>query len=106
MRVLVTGHHGYVGTKIVPMLVEEGFNANGLDNDLYVEHKSEDAKSDILYLIKDIRGVEPSDLKGFDAVIHLAALSNDPLGFYNARARNKLYISSSTFLSFFSIFPE
>jgi nucleoside-diphosphate-sugar epimerase len=85
MRVLVTGHMGYIGTVLVPMLVAAGHDVVGLDSDLY-KHCTfgrKDEIQDIPALKKDIRDVEASDLEGFEAVIHLAALSNDPLGDLN-----------------------
>jgi len=83
MRILVTGHLGYIGTVLTPMLMTEGHTVVGLDSDLY-EHCTfgkEVPKVDSIQ--KDIRDVEPTDLEGFDAIIHLAALSNDPLGNLN-----------------------
>jgi len=83
MRVLVTGHKGYVGTILVPMLQAEGYEITGLDSDLYVGHNFVGNIQDVPYIRKDMRDIESSDLKGFDAVLHLAALSNDPLGNFN-----------------------
>jgi len=85
MRVLVTGHEGYVGTVMVPMLIEAGHDVVGLDSDLYERctFGDGDGMQDIPELKKDIRDVEASDLAGFEAVIHLAGLSNDPLGDLN-----------------------
>jgi nucleoside-diphosphate-sugar epimerase len=85
MRVLVTGHKGYVGTVMVPMLIEAGHEVVGLDSDLYERctFGHGDGILDIPELKKDIRDVEASDLAGFEAVIHLAGLSNDPLGDLN-----------------------
>jgi nucleoside-diphosphate-sugar epimerase len=85
MRVLVTGHKGYIGTVLVPALIAAGHEVSGLDSDLYERctFGDEDAIQDIPELKKDIRDVEVSDLEGFDAVIHLAGLSNDPLGDLN-----------------------
>ena len=82
MRVLVTGHNGYVGTVMVPMLVAAGHEVVGLDSNFYedVTFGSADGVQSIPALKKDVRDVEASDLEGFDAIIHLAALSNDPLG--------------------------
>ena len=82
MRVLVTGHLGYIGTVMVPMLLRSGHAVMGLDTDLY-ERCSFAAGGNIApvpYLRKDVRDVTCEDLEGFDAIIHLAALSNDPLG--------------------------
>jgi nucleoside-diphosphate-sugar epimerase len=83
MRVLVTGHLGYIGTAMVPMLLAEGFDVVGLDSDLYRDCTFGDGLRGVRELRKDIRDVEASDLEGFDAVIHLAGLSNDPLGDLN-----------------------
>ena len=85
MRVLVTGHNGYVGTVMVPMLIAAGHDVMGLDSNLYERSTFGDVNGtlDIPALEKDIRDVEMSDLNGFDAVIHLAGLSNDPLGDLN-----------------------
>ncbi|WP_437376965.1 NAD-dependent epimerase/dehydratase family protein [Inquilinus limosus] len=85
MRVLVTGHRGYIGTVMVPMLLQAGHSVTGCDSDLY-ERCTFDAGGDIAdipNIRKDIRDIAPSDLKGYEAVIHLAALSNDPLGDLN-----------------------
>lgn len=83
MRVLVTGHCGYIGTVMVPMLLAEGHEVVGLDSDLYASSTFGEGMVDIPSLKKDVRDVELSDLSGFDAVIHLAGLSNDPLGDLN-----------------------
>ena len=80
MRVLVTGHKGYIGTVMVPMLLKEGHDVVGLDSDLYVRCNFGKYEDIVPNIQKDIRDVELSDLQGFEAVIHLAGLSNDPLG--------------------------
>ena len=82
MRVLVTGHLGYIGTVMVPMLLRSGHEVVGLDSDLY-EGCTFAAGGGIVpvpYLRKDVRDVGRGDLEGLDAIIHLSALSNDPLG--------------------------
>jgi len=82
MRVMVTGHLGYIGTVMVPMLLKSGHEVIGLDSNLY-ERCTFDAGGDIVqvpHVQKDVRNVDREDLEGLDAVIHLAALSNDPLG--------------------------
>lgn len=85
MRVLVTGHNGYVGTILVPMLVEAGHDVVGLDTNLYQGSTfGEDNETRLVPAMnKDVRDVEAKDLEGFEAVIHLAGLSNDPLGDLN-----------------------
>lgn len=80
MRVLVTGSQGYIGTVLTPMLVEVGHEVVGLDVDLYEQCTFGDKLPDVPFVKKDIRDTELSDFRGFDAVVHLAALSNDPLG--------------------------
>ena len=83
MKVLVTGHRGFIGTVMVPMLLKEGFDVTGLDTDLYRYCTYGEEPLAIPEINKDVRDVEASDLEGFDAIVHLAALSNDPLGNIN-----------------------
>lgn len=83
MRILVTGHKGYIGTVMTPMLVAEGHEVVGLDSDLYRFCTFGDPAPDVPQIIKDVRDVQASDLEGCDAVVHLAGLSNDPLGDLN-----------------------
>ena len=83
MRVLVTGHQGYIGTVMVPLLVSAGYEVVGLDSDLYKRSTFGNGLPRISEIQKDVRDVQPADLEGFEAVIHLAGLSNDPLGNLN-----------------------
>jgi nucleoside-diphosphate-sugar epimerase len=83
MRVLVTGHKGYIGTVLIPMLISEGHEVGGLDNDLYERCTFGNGLLEVQEVRKDIRDIESVDLDGFEAIIHLAALSNDPLGNLN-----------------------
>ena len=82
MRVVVTGHLGYIGTVMVPVLQKAGHEVHGYDCDLYQRCTFDAGGSiaDIPWVRKDVRDAEAADFKGADAVIHLAALSNDPLG--------------------------
>ncbi len=82
MRVLLTGHRGYIGTVMTPMLTAAGHEVVGFDSDIYERCTFEPGGEmpQIPSILKDIRDVEVSDLLGFDAVFHLAGLSNDPLG--------------------------
>ncbi|WP_040878118.1 NAD-dependent epimerase/dehydratase family protein [Kaistia granuli] len=81
MRVLVTGHRGYIGTVMVPMLLAAGHAVSGCDADLYADctYAPGGRIAAIPELRKDVRDLTAGELAGFDAVIHLAALSNDPL---------------------------
>jgi len=83
MKILVTGHNGYIGTILVPMLQSDGHEVVGLDSDLYSRCTFGGTIPNVPGLRKDIRDIEAADLEGFDAVMHLAALSNDPLGNLN-----------------------
>src|SRR3972149_5311185 len=100
MRVLVTGHKGYIGTIAVPILQAEGHQVVGIDNDLFEGCNFGDKSvsgeiSEVPYLRKDIRDVEASDLRGVDAVVHLCALSNDPLANINPRITYEInYLAS------------
>jgi nucleoside-diphosphate-sugar epimerase len=79
-RVLVTGHQGYLGTVMVPVLQDAGHDVTGLDNGYFADCVLGPAPADPPNLPVDLRDVTAEHLRGFDAVIHLAALSNDPLG--------------------------
>lgn len=83
MRVLVTGHKGYIGTVLAPMLAAAGHELHGLDSDLFERCTFGADPMDIPWTRKDIRDVELRDVEGFDAIVHLAGLSNDPLGDLN-----------------------
>ena len=85
MRVLLTGHRGYIGTVMTPLLLAAGHKVVGLDSNLY-ERCTFPVGGDIVdvpTIRKDTRDVAAGDLEGIDAVIHLAALSNDPLSNLN-----------------------
>src|SRR5262249_444793 len=76
MKILVTGHHGYIGSVMTRILSDAGHAITGLDTYLYEGLDFGVDEQKIPAIRKDIREVQPSDLRGFDAVIHLAALSN------------------------------
>jgi nucleoside-diphosphate-sugar epimerase len=86
MRVLVTGHNGYIGCSLIPLLHAAGHEVVGLDNYLYETCTFGEDVEDVPALRKDVRDVEAHELEGFDAVIHLAAISNDPVGDLNPAA--------------------
>jgi len=83
MRVLVTGHEGYIGSVLAPMLTAAGHEVVGLDTGLYDGCGFGATTGMIPCLRRDIRDVTRKELEGFAAIVHLAALSNDPLGELN-----------------------
>src|SRR4029079_11564150 len=92
MRILVTGHLGYIGTLLTPMLLKRGHDVVGMDADWYSSCTFGDARQIVAVpnIRKDIRQARVSDFRSFDTVMHLAALSNDPLGNYNAELTDEI----------------
>jgi nucleoside-diphosphate-sugar epimerase len=90
VRVLVTGHHGYIGSVAVPILTAAGHDVVGLDTFFYAGCDFYADGTAVSELRLDIRDVRPEHLAGFDAVVHLAALSNDPLGDLNVGWTNDI----------------
>jgi nucleoside-diphosphate-sugar epimerase len=83
MKVLVTGHHGYIGSVLTPLVAGAGHDVTGLDAYLY---RGCDLGAPLDWapaLERDVRDVTPDELTDFDAIVHLAALSNDPIGDLN-----------------------
>ncbi|HVB80544.1 MAG TPA: SDR family oxidoreductase [Candidatus Binataceae bacterium] len=83
MRILLTGHKGYIGVVLTRMLLDAGHEVCGLDSDLFRRCSFGEAPPTIPEICKDIRDVEFADVKGYHAILHLAGLSNDPLGYLN-----------------------
>jgi nucleoside-diphosphate-sugar epimerase len=83
MKILLTGSRGYIGTVMAPFLLKAGHEVVGVDTDLYRRCTFGLWRESIHTIEKDVRELRVADLRGFDAVIHLAALSNDPLGDLN-----------------------
>lgn len=83
MRVLITGHNGYIGSVLAPLVQAAGHDVVGLDTFLFEGGTFGEDNSPIDALRMDLRDVQVADLRGFDAVMHLAALSNDPLSDLN-----------------------
>lgn len=82
-RILITGHNGYIGSVMAPWFIRAGYRVTGLDTGYFRQCTLVNDQVSVPAIQKDLRDLEPADLKGFDAVIHLAALSNDPIGNLN-----------------------
>ena len=84
MRILVTGTEGYIGSLLAPILIQRGHEVVGIDTGYYRDgwlySRKKDTPLQAMTINKDLRNIDRSDLEGFDAVVHLAELSNDPLG--------------------------
>lgn len=80
MKVILTGHKGYIGAVAAPLLQNAGHEVVGLDTDLFSGCDFGNPNPEIPELRRDLRDLSQTDFKGFDAVVHLGALSNDPLG--------------------------
>ncbi len=83
MRVLLTGHKGYIGVVAGPMLFAAGHDVFGIDTELYEGCDFGGEPAPVPGMRKDLRDLKGEDLRGFEAVVHLAALSNDPVGNLN-----------------------
>jgi nucleoside-diphosphate-sugar epimerase len=97
--VLVTGHSGYIGSVMVRHLVDAGYDVTGMDTAYFGDCTLVQEGPEIPTLNKDIRDVQPSDLAHLYAVIHLAALSNDPIGNLDERWTREINLESSVRLA-------
>ena len=90
MKVLVTGHHGYIGSVAAPLLAEAGHGVTGLDTFFYegCDFVADGIEAPSLRI--DVRDVQTEQLAGFDGIVHLAALSNDPLGELDAELTHEI----------------
>ena len=100
MKVLVTGHDGYIGTVLVPMLQQRGHTVVGMDNMLFADcvFGAKVSAPDV-ELRLDVRDAQPEHLEGVDAIIHLAGMSNDPAGDLNPAATFEINHHASTRLA-------
>ena len=99
MRILLTGHQGYLGTVMAPVLAAAGHEVVGLDSGLFADCVLGPHPADPPSLAIDLRDVTGEHLAGFDAVVHLAALSNDPLGSLNPQITYDINLRASTRLA-------
>jgi nucleoside-diphosphate-sugar epimerase len=99
MKVLVTGHKGYIGSVLVPMLLERGHEVTGLDSDLFADCTYAGGLQDVPERSCDIRDVPQDAVEGHQAVIHLAGLSNDPLGDYDPSLTDDINCKASIHLA-------
>jgi nucleoside-diphosphate-sugar epimerase len=99
MKVLVTGQRGYIGVEMVPALRAAGYDVVGLDTGLYDECDFMSPPDDVPNLDVDLRDVTAAHLAGIDAVIHLGALSNDPLGDLDSKVTYDINLHASVKLA-------
>ena len=99
MRVLVAGHDGYIGTVLVPVFQEAGHEVTGLDCGWYRECTFGAPPPDVPAIWKDVRQATIEDLRGFDAVVHLASISNDPVGDLNPDATMDVNLRGTVLLA-------
>ena len=99
MKVHVTGHNGYIGAVLVPFFQKAGHEVVGLDTYLFEGCHHGPAPEDPTALRMDLRDIKPEPLEGFDAVLHLAALSNDPLGDLNPQFTYDINLHASVDLA-------
>ena len=100
MKILITGSKGFIGSALCNYLSSKGYDIVGIDNGFFKKCKLPNyyriqKKNNYLDLDKDIRNIKVSDLKNFDAIVHLAALSNDPIGNYNKKWTEDINLKAS-----------
>ena len=99
MKVMVTGERGYIGAVLMPILKEKGYEVVGYDSGYFSENLLEQFDEDYLKITKDIRDITREDLKGVNAIIHLAGLSNDPLGEFSPELTEDINCHGTTRLA-------
>ena len=90
MKILITGNLGYIGSVLTAYLEKDGYEVTGFDVGYYKDNLVLDTKAPKNQILKDLRDVNENDLENIDAVIHLASLSNDPLGEFNPDLTNQI----------------
>jgi nucleoside-diphosphate-sugar epimerase len=99
MHVLVTGHQGYIGSELFPLLLSAGHTVTGVDAGYYRDRSLPHEPGQVQSIHKDIRDLEVIDLESVETVIHLAALSNDPLGDLNQDLTHEINYQASVRLA-------
>jgi nucleoside-diphosphate-sugar epimerase len=99
LRVLLTGHKGYIGSVLAPLLIQAGFDVVGMDTEYFGTCTLVPDPTAVRSIKRDIRRIAPGDLSGYHAVIHLAALSNDPIGNLDAGWTRQINYESSVRLA-------
>ena len=99
MKVLVTGNKGYIGSVLCKELLRQGFEVVGFDTNFYNDCNFLNGDYDIKQINKDIREITHGDLEGINAIIHLAALSNDPMGELNPKLTSDINYRASVKLA-------
>jgi len=102
MKILVTGNKGYIGIVLVEMLLQKSYEVTGYDTDYYKYCDLTEHTCPAKQITKDIRDISIEDLDGIDAVIHLAGLSNDPLGELSPELTNIINYKASVKLAKFA----
>ena len=98
-RVLITGHKGYIGSVMAPYFIRSGYEVVGLDSGYFGSCTLTSDSTEIPWRHKDIRELAVEDLRGFNAVVHLAALSNDPIGNLNDQWTEEINFHASVRLA-------
>ena len=99
MKILLTGDRGYIGSVLGPILIANGYDIVGLDVGYYQENILIKDHSEYRKITKDIRDIDLNDLDGIDAVIHLAGLSNDPLGEFSPKLTEEINFEATVNLA-------
>ncbi len=99
LKVLVTGHKGYIGKILIEKLFEKGYDIHGIDIGIYELYDFLHKELGLNEHIKDIRSNITTELEEIDAIIHLGALSNDPTGQFNPQLTNSINYEASVRLA-------
>ena len=90
MKIMVTGDRGYIGSVLIPMLEAKNYNVIGYDSGYFAKNLLEDFDDNYTKITKDIRDLSLDDLEGVEGIIHLAGLSNDPLGEFSPKLTEEI----------------